>query len=73
MPVDRSRHQKLDFRHTAVKRSMRRAPTGAEIKAASGLTFAATGVLTLAGLDKAVETVLIAASPQRLTNLMTWF
>jgi hypothetical protein len=29
-----------------------------EIKAASGLTFAAIGVLAQSGLDKAVETVL---------------
>jgi len=26
-----------------------------------------------AGLDKAVEIVLVAASPSRLTDLMTWF
>jgi hypothetical protein len=63
----------LDFRHNAVKRSRRRAPTDAEIKAASGLTFAATGVLVLTGLDKAIETVLIGASPPRLTDLTTRF
>jgi hypothetical protein len=58
LPVDRSPDPKLDFHHTAVKRPMRRAPIGQEIKAASGLTFAAVGVLALTGLDKAVETVL---------------
>jgi hypothetical protein len=50
---------------------MQRAPAGAEIMAGLGSTFAATGMLT--GFDKAVEIVLVAASPSRLTDLMTWF
>jgi len=38
-----------------------------------GLTFKAIGVLVLTSLDKAVEAALIAASPQRLTDLTTDF
>lgn len=43
------------------------------IKAAFGLFFVAVGALILLGLDKAVETALVEASPQWLTNLTTRF
>jgi cytochrome c-type biogenesis protein len=37
------------------------------------LTFVAIGVLVLTGLDKAIETALVEASPLWLTDLTTWF
>jgi cytochrome c biogenesis protein CcdA len=49
------------------------ASAGQGIKAALGLTFIAIGVLVLTGLDKRVETALVEASPQWLTDLTTWF
>jgi len=49
------------------------ASAGQGLKAALGLAFAAIGVLVLSGLDKAVETALVEASPQWLTDLTTRF
>jgi cytochrome c-type biogenesis protein len=46
---------------------------GAGMKAALGLMFVAIGVLVLTGLDHQVETALVAASPQWLTDLTTRF
>jgi len=49
------------------------ASAGQGLKAALGLAFVAIGVLVLGGLDKAVETALVEASPQWLTDLTTRF
>lgn len=49
------------------------ATAGRGIKAALGLTFVAIGVLVLTGLDKRLETALVEASPQWLTDLTTRF
>ena len=38
-----------------------------------GILFIAIGVLVITGLDKSIETVLVAASPQWLTDLTTRF
>lgn len=46
---------------------------GHGIKAALGLLFVFIGGLVLLGLDKAVETLLVDASPQWLTDLTTRF
>jgi cytochrome c-type biogenesis protein len=43
------------------------------MKVALGLLLVAIGVLVLTGLDKAIETVLVDASPQWLTDLTTRF
>jgi hypothetical protein len=40
---------------------------------ALGVVFVAVGVLVLSGLDKAIETALVNASPQWLTDLTTRF
>jgi cytochrome c-type biogenesis protein len=47
--------------------------TGYGVKMALGLLFVAVGALVLSGLDKTVETVLVDASPQWLTDLTTRF
>jgi len=47
------------------------ASAGKGFKAALGLTFVAIGILVLTGLDKRVETALVEASPQWLTDLTT--
>ena len=46
---------------------------GQGIKAAFGVLLIVIGILVLAGLDKRVETVLVNASPQWLTDLTTRF
>jgi cytochrome c-type biogenesis protein len=51
----------------------RLASTGQGVKAALGVFFAATGMLVLTGLDKAIETILVEASPHWLTDLTTRF
>jgi cytochrome c-type biogenesis protein len=43
------------------------------VKVALGVVFVAVGVLVLSGLDKAIETALVNASPQWLTDLTTRF
>jgi cytochrome c-type biogenesis protein len=40
---------------------------------AGGIPFVAIGALVITGLDKSIETVLVAASPQRLTDLTNRF
>ena len=47
--------------------------TGQVSKIALGLLFVVIGVLVVAGIDKSVETALVAASPQWLTDLTTRF
>ena len=47
--------------------------TGSGGKALMGVTLVAIGVLILAGLDKRIEAVLVAASPAWLTELTTRF
>ena len=42
-------------------------------KACLGILFIAIGVLVITGFDKSIETVLVAASPQWLTDLTTRF
>jgi len=44
---------------------------GQGVKAAFGVLLIVIGTLVLAGLDKRVETVLVNASPQWLTDLTT--
>jgi hypothetical protein len=46
---------------------------GQDIKAPFGVLLIVIGILVLAGLDKRVETVLVNASPQWLTDLTTRF
>ena len=46
---------------------------GHGLKITLGLLFVATGALVFLGLDKALETVLVEASPQWLTDLTTRF
>jgi cytochrome c-type biogenesis protein len=46
---------------------------GYGVKMALGLIFVAIGALVLSGLDKAIETALVNASPQWLTDLTTRF
>jgi hypothetical protein len=46
---------------------------GRGLKAAFGFVLAATGLAILTGLDKALETALVAASPDWLTALTTRF
>ena len=46
---------------------------GYGVKLAFGLLFVAIGVLVLSGFDKTVETALVDASPQWLTDLTTRF
>jgi cytochrome c-type biogenesis protein len=46
---------------------------GHGVKMALGLVFVAVGVLVLSGFDKAIETSLVNASPQWLTDLTTRF
>lgn len=46
---------------------------GRGLKAALGLILVATGAGILSGLDKVLETALVAASPDWLTNLTTRF
>ncbi len=47
--------------------------TGHGVKVALGLLFVAIGALVLSGFDKTVETALVDASPQWLTDLSTRF
>jgi cytochrome c-type biogenesis protein len=44
---------------------------GSSLKASLGILFVAIGLLVLTGLDRSIETVLVNASPQWLTNLTT--
>jgi cytochrome c-type biogenesis protein len=46
---------------------------GYGVKTALGLIFVTIGALVLSGLDKAIETALVNASPQWLTDLTTRF
>ena len=46
---------------------------GYGVKMALGLVFVAIGALVLSGFDKAIETALVNASPQWLTDLTTRF
>ena len=46
---------------------------GYGVKMALGLLFIAIGALVLSGFDKTVETALVNASPQWLTDLTTRF
>jgi cytochrome c-type biogenesis protein len=61
-----SREANLRWRH-------RLASAGHGMKAGLGATFVAIGILVLTGLDKSVETALVEASPQWLTDLTTRF
>jgi hypothetical protein len=49
------------------------ASAGQGMKAALGGVFIAIGILVLTGLDKSVETALVEASPQWLTDFTTRF
>ena len=46
---------------------------GHGLKVALGLLFVAVGAIVLSGFDKAIETTLVDASPQWLTDLTTRF
>jgi len=61
-----SREAMLRWRH-------RMASAGQGMKAALGGVFIAIGILVLTGLDKSVETALVEASPQWLTDFTTRF
>jgi cytochrome c biogenesis protein CcdA len=62
------------FTREAVTRWRRRLlSAGYGMKVALGLLFVAIGALVLSGYDKAIETALVDASPQWLTNLTTRF
>ncbi len=61
-----SREAMLRWRH-------RMASAGQGMKAALGGVFIAIGILVLTGLDKSVETALVEASPQGLTDFTTRF
>jgi cytochrome c-type biogenesis protein len=61
-----SREAMLRWRH-------RLASAGQGMKAVLGAVFIAFGILVLTGLDKVVETALVEASPQWLTDLTTRF
>jgi len=47
--------------------------TGHSVKVALGLLFVAIGALVLSSFDKTIETALVDASPQWLTDLSTRF
>jgi hypothetical protein len=47
--------------------------TGRVTKIALGILVVAIGVLVVVGIDKSIETALVAASPQWLTDLTTRF
>jgi len=61
-----SREAMLRWRH-------RLASASQGVKAGLGVLFVAIGALVLTGLDKSVETALVEASPQWLTDLTTRF
>jgi cytochrome c biogenesis protein CcdA len=61
-----SREALMRWRH-------RLASTSKGAKAGLGALFVAIGVLVLTSLDKSIETMLVAASPQWLTDLTTRF
>jgi cytochrome c-type biogenesis protein len=61
-----SREAMMRWRH-------RLAAAGHGLKAGFGAILVAIGALVITGLDKAVETALVEASPQWLTNLTTRF
>jgi cytochrome c-type biogenesis protein len=61
-----SREAMMRWRH-------RLATAGHGLKAAFGAILVAMGALVITGLDKAVETALVEASPQWLTDLTTRF
>jgi|SRR5215470_4330486 len=61
-----SREALLHWRHRLLS-------AGQSLKAALGVLLIAVGVLVLAGLDKPLETALVNASPQWLTDVTTRF
>jgi hypothetical protein len=61
-----SREAMMRWRH-------RLATAGHGLKAGFGAVLVAIGVLVITGFDKAVETALVEASPQWLTDLTTRF
>jgi cytochrome c-type biogenesis protein len=61
-----SREAVLRWRHLLLS-------AGHGVKTAFGLFFVVIGGLVLLGLDKSIETVLVNASPEWLTNLTTRF
>jgi len=63
----------LASREALLRWRERLASAGQSFKAGLGLLLIAMGVLVLSGLDRSVETALVAASPQWLTNLTTRF
>jgi cytochrome c-type biogenesis protein len=60
-------------RETLLRWRSRLMSAGHGMKVSLGLLLVAIGVLVLTGLDKAIETVLVDASPQWLTDLTTRF
>jgi cytochrome c biogenesis protein CcdA len=63
----------LASREAILRWRERLASAGQSFKAGLGLLLIAMGVLVLSGLDRSVETALVAASPQWLTDLTTRF
>jgi cytochrome c biogenesis protein CcdA len=60
-------------REAIVRWRHRLASASQTAKAVLGVLLIVTGVLVLTGLDKSIETVLVAVSPQWLTDLTTRF
>ena len=60
-------------REAMVRWRHRLASAGKGAKAGLGALFVAIGVLVLTSLDKSIETMLVEASPQWLTDLTTRF
>jgi cytochrome c-type biogenesis protein len=63
----------LLFRQSLMRWREQLFSAGHGVKVALGVVFVAVGVLVLSGLDKAIETALVNASPQWLTDLTTRF
>ena len=60
-------------REALVRRRNQLINGGKHAKAALGLLLAVLGILILAGLDRRLETLLVAIYPQWLTDLTTKF
>jgi cytochrome c-type biogenesis protein len=63
----------LVSREAVMRWRQRLATAGQGLKAGFGAILVALGALVITGLDKTVETVLVEASPQWLTDLTTRF
>jgi len=70
----RSRRETVHFRHPfRIKGIDRLLSAGQYLKAALGIAFVLIGASIVTGIDKRIETALVEASPQWLTDLTTRF